>query len=110
METNGNCGSEIRRRKRDSRNSETQTGPLNGEMFVYVRLCSPMFAFNRKKIVEAPDGERSSILQNARQTGMGTRVTRPSEYQRQSRRERALDFGRARWVRGNAGRMNGNTK
>jgi len=75
-----------------------------------VRLCSPMFAFYRKKIVEAPDGERSSILQNARQTEVGTRVTCPSEYQRQSRRGRALDFGRACWMRGNAGRMNGRCK
>ena len=27
-----------------SRNSRAQKGPLNEEMFAYVRLCSPMFA------------------------------------------------------------------
>src|SRR5437899_4987806 len=48
-------------------------------MFAYVRLCS----LNGKKMFEAPDGERSSILQNALQAETGTRVTRPSEYQRQ---------------------------
>src|SRR6266849_4009362 len=79
-------------------------------MFAYVRLCSPMFAFNRKKIVEAPDGERSSILQNARQTEMGTRGTRPSEHQRQRLARTNLDFGRARWRRGSAERMNGQAK
>ena len=30
-----------------SRNSETQKGPLNEEMFAYVRLCSPVFAYIR---------------------------------------------------------------
>src|SRR5713101_1023145 len=39
-------------------------------MFAYVRLCS----LNGRKMFEAPNGERSSILQNARQTGMGTRA------------------------------------
>jgi hypothetical protein len=56
---------------------------------------------------EAPDGERSSILQNARQTEMGTRGTRPSEYQRQRLARTGLDFGRARRMRGKAERMNG---
>ncbi len=32
-----------------SRNSETQKGPLDEEMFAYVRLCSPMFALAGKK-------------------------------------------------------------
>src|SRR5229473_2494447 len=44
-----------------------------------VRLCSLYW----RKMFEAPDGERSSILQNARQTELGTLGIRPSEYQRQ---------------------------
>jgi hypothetical protein len=72
-------------------------------IFAYVRLCS----LNWKKMFEASDGERSSILQNARQTEMGARVTRPSEHQRQRLARTNLDLGRARWLRENAGRMNG---
>jgi len=56
-------------------------------MFAYVR-------FNRKKNVEALDGERGAILQNARQTEMETRGTRPSEYQRQRLARTNLDFPR----------------
>ncbi len=72
-------------------------------MFAYVR-------FNRKKNVEALDGERGTILQNARQTEMGTRGTRPSKYQRQRLARTNLDFGRARWLQGYAQRMNGKAK
>ncbi len=85
-------------------------------MFAYVRRCSPMFAYvrlcslNARKMFEAPDGERSSILQIARQTEMASRGTRPSEYQRQRLARRCLDFGRARWVRRNAEPMNGKAK
>ena len=79
-------------------------------MFAYVRRCSPIFAFNRRKTVEALDGERGTILQNARQTEMGTRGTRPSEHQRQRLARTNLDFGRARWLQGYAQRINGKAK
>src|SRR5260370_5342462 len=75
-------------------------------MFAYVRLCSLYW----RKMFEAPDGERSSILQNARQTELGTRGTRPSEYQRQGLARTCLDLGRARWMREKADRMNGKAK
>ena len=81
-----------------------------------VRLCSLMFAGVRlcslywRKMFEAADGERSSILQNARQREMGTRGTRPSEYQRQRLARTCLDFSRAGWMRGKAERMNGKAK
>jgi hypothetical protein len=75
-------------------------------MFAYVRLCSLYW----RKMFEASDGERSSILQNARQTEMGTRGTRPSEYQRECLARTKRDLGRARWLRGNAKRMNGKAK
>ncbi len=75
-------------------------------MFAYVRLCSLYW----RKMFEASDGEGSSILQNARQTEMGSRGTRPSEYQRQRLARTKLDLGRARWMRGNAEWMNGKAK
>src|SRR2546428_5203061 len=75
-------------------------------MFAYVRLCS----LYGRKIVAASDGERNAILQNARPTEMGTRGTRPSKYQRQRLARTNLDFGRARWLRENAERMNGKAK
>src|SRR2546427_136725 len=75
-------------------------------MFAYVRLCS----LNGRKMFELADAERGSILQNARQTEMGTRGARPSEYQRQRLARTSIDFGRARWTRGNAERMNGKTR
>jgi hypothetical protein len=86
----------------DSRNSETGKGRWNGKIFAYSRLSS----LNGRKMFEAPDGERSSILQNARQTEMGTRATRPSEDPRQSQARTSLAFGRAGWMRGNAEWMN----
>jgi hypothetical protein len=75
-------------------------------MFAYVRLCSLYW----RKMFEASDGERSSILQNARQTEMGTRETRPSEYRRQRLALMKLDLGRARCLRANAKRMKGKAK
>ena len=75
-------------------------------MFAYVRLCSLYW----RKMFEASDGEGSSILQNARPTEMGSRGTRPSKYQRERLARTKLDLGRARWLRGNAERMNGNAK
>src|SRR5260221_13351063 len=71
-----------------------------------VRLCSLYW----RKMFEASDGEGSSILQNARPTEMGSRGTRPSKYQRERLARTKLDLGRARWLRGNAERMNGNAK
>jgi hypothetical protein len=59
---------------------------------------------------EVAEGERSSILQNARQTEMGTRGTRPSEYRRQRLARTNLDLDRDRWMRGNAERMKGKAK
>src|SRR5258708_37497328 len=75
-------------------------------MFAYVRLCSLYW----RKMFEASDGEGSSILQNARPTEMGTRGNRPSKYQRERLAQTKLDLGRARWLRGNAKRMNGKAK
>src|SRR2546427_9757066 len=97
---------------RPPRRAETH-GPRKGNgmekcspMFAYVRLCS----LNARKMFEASNGERGSILQNARQTEMGTRGTRPSEYQRQRLARTKLDSGRARWLRRNAERMSGKAK
>ena len=75
-------------------------------MFAYVRL----YSLNGRKMFEVAEGERSSILQNARQTEMGTRGTRPSEYQRQRLARTSIDFGRPRWTLGNAKRMNGTAR
>ena len=68
----------------------------------YSRLSS----LNGRKMVEAPDGEHSSIMQNALQTEIGTRATRPSEDPRQSQARTSLEFGRARWMRGSCDWMN----
>ncbi len=71
-----------------------------------VRLCSLMFAYVRlmgKKMFAAPDGERSSILQKALQTEIGTRGTRPSGYQRQSEARTTENLPIALAARGHCG-------
>ena len=90
-----------------------ERGSKSGEN---LRLSSLIPAYSRlssldgRKMVEAPDGERGSIMQNALQTEIGTRATRPSEDLRQSQVRTSLEFGRAGWMRGNAEWMNGKAK
>jgi len=55
-----------------SRNSETQKGPLNEEMFAYVRLCSPMFALTGKKMLRRwmVNAVRSCKMHDKRRWGL----------------------------------------
>ena len=132
METKGKRGAEIRRRKPDSRNSETQHWGFDGR-----RRCQ---ISHREEFEKANLGVTSSlyplIVRNARS---GDERTRPDQSQSNQNpttsdqikpnptkkngpaRIKAqavgstlartnLDFGRARWMRGNAERINGQAK
>jgi len=74
-------------------------------MFAYVRLCSLLTGKKllRRRMVNAV---QSCKMHDKR--GWGLVKLAPPSTRGTVRRGRALDFGRARWVRGNAGRMNGN--
>jgi len=110
METKGKCGAEIRRRKPDSRSSETQECGLEGRRHGQIS--------HREKIEKAKLGVASSlyprIVRNARN---GDERTRPDQSQSNQIRPNQsglartnLHFGRARWRRGNAERLNGKAK
>src|SRR5258708_27398981 len=110
METKGKCGAEIRRRKPDNRSSETQECGLAGRRHGQIS--------HREKIEKAKLGVASPlyprIVRNARN---GDERTRPDQSQSNQIRpnqtgltQTSLDFGPARWMRGNGERMTRNAK
>ncbi len=114
METKGECGAEIRQRKPDNRNSETQE---------WVSWNSSLRLKRRSRARVTLDTRESCEMQEmltTRSRRFGARVNRPNPTKKNgparikaravgSKLARTnLDLGRARWLRGNADWMNGN--
>ncbi len=129
METKGKCGPEIRRRKPDSRNSETHEWGFAGRSRFQIPHCEKL----QKLKPGVSDSLYPRIMRNTRNGEERTRQAHGQSNQIQPNRAGSrpiktaqgrfrikaqavrsnlgrtnLEFGRAGWLRGNAEWMNGN--